>query len=74
MFEKIVNIISEQLGCEADTITEDTGIMDDLGADSLDMVELLMEIEESFGVIVPDEEIPSLRTVRDIVSYVEINM
>lgn len=74
MFEKIVNIIVDQLGCDADSITEDSVILDDLGADSLDVVEMLMAIEENFGVAVPDEEIPNLKTVKDIVSYVENNM
>lgn len=74
MFEKIVEIIAKQLGSDADTITEGTNIMEDLGADSLDVVEMLMAIEENFGVTVPDEEIPNLKTVRDIVEYVEANM
>ncbi len=74
MFEKIVNIVVEQLGCDANTVTENSAIADDLGADSLDVVEMLMAIEENFGVIVPDEEIPNLKTIGDIVSYVEINM
>lgn len=74
MFEKIADIIVKQLGTDIDEITENTNIMDDLGADSLDVVEMLMAIEESFGVSVPDEEIPNLKTVRDIVEYVESNM
>ncbi len=74
MFEKIVDIIAKQLRADAEEITEDTNIMEDLGADSLDVVEMLMAVEESFGVAVPDEEIPNLKTVRDIVEYVESNM
>ncbi|MBE6610924.1 MAG: acyl carrier protein [Ruminococcaceae bacterium] len=74
MFEKIADIIAKQLRADFDDISEDTNIMDDLGADSLDVVEMLMAIEESFGVTVPDEEIPNLKTVRDIVEYVESNM
>ena len=74
MFEKIADIVSKQLGADIDDITENTNIMDDLGADSLDVVEMLMAVEESFGVSVPDEEIPNLKTVRDIVEYVEANM
>ncbi len=74
MFEKIVNIIAEELNCDENTITENSGLADDLGADSLDIVKILMGIEENFGVVVPDEEILNLRTVRDIISYVEINM
>ncbi|MCI8388689.1 MAG: acyl carrier protein [Clostridiales bacterium] len=74
MFEKISDIIAKQLRAEADEITEDTNVMDDLGADSLDVVEILMAIEDNFGVSVSDEEIPNLKTVRDIVEYVESNM
>ena len=74
MFEKIADIVSKQLGADIDDIDENTNIMDDLGADSLDVVEMLMAVEESFGVSVPDEEIPNLKTVRDIVEYVEANM
>ena len=74
MFEKIADIVSKQLGADFDDIDENTNIMDDLGADSLDVVEMLMAGAESFGVSVPDEEIPNLKTVRDIVEYVEANM
>ena len=74
MFEKIADIVSKQLGADIDDIDENTNIMDDLGADSLDVVEMLMAVEESFGVAVPDEEIPNLKTVRDIIEYVEANM
>ncbi len=74
MFEKIVDIVVGQLGCDADTVTEDSAIVDDLGADSLDVVEMLMAVEENFGVVVPDEDIPNLKTVRDIMTYVETNM
>lgn len=74
MLEKIKEIIAKQLGVEEATIDEKTNIMDDLGADSLDIVEMLMAIEENFGVTVPDEVIPSLKTVGDIMEYVEKNM
>jgi len=73
MFEKIVEIVVEQLGCDASEVTLDSGIIDDLGADSLDVVEMLMAVEDSFGVTVPDEEIPNLRTIRDFIAYVEAN-
>ena len=72
MFEKIRDIIAGQLG--ADDITEDTNIMEDLGADSLDVVEIAMAIEEECGVSIPDEDLPTLKTVRDVVEYVESNM
>jgi len=71
MFEQIVEIITKQLRAEAGQIVPETKIMEDLGADSLDVVELLMAIEENFGVTVPDEDIPGLKTVQDIVDYVE---
>jgi len=73
MFEQIVDIISKQLRAEADEISYNTNIMEDLGADSLDVVELLMALEETFGVTVPDEDVPNLKTVKDIVDYVEKN-
>ena len=73
MMEQLVDIISKQLKAEADEITPDTNIMEDLGADSLDIVELLMAVEESFGVTVPDEDVPGLKTVQNIVDYIEAN-
>ncbi len=74
MFEKVANIIAAQLDIDAESISESTNIMEDLGADSLDIVEMLMAVEENCGVTVPDEEIPNLKTVRDIVEYVEANL
>ena len=71
MFEQIVEIISKQLKVEAEEILPQTNIMEDLKADSLDVVELLMAIEETFGVTVPDEDIASLKTVQNIADYVE---
>ena len=73
MLEEIIDMISQQLKADAEGITPETNIMEDLGADSLDVVELLMAIEETFGVNVPDEDIPGLKTVRDIAAYVENN-
>lgn len=74
MQELIKDIIAKQLRLEDDIIDDDTDIIEDLGADSLDIVEMLMAIEENFGVTVPDEDIAELKTVRDIVDYVEKNM
>jgi len=71
MLEQIIDIISKQLKADADSITADTNIMEDLNADSLDVVELLMAIEETFGVSVPDEDVSGLKTVGDIADYVE---
>jgi len=73
MMEKIIEMISQQLKADAEGITPDTNIMEDLGADSLDVVELLMALEESFGVSVPDEDVAGLKTVRDIAAYIENN-
>ena len=73
VFEKIRAILSEQLDAELETITVDTKIEEDLSADSLDVVELLMSIEDEFGVEIPDEEIEKLRTVGDVVNYIEQN-
>ena len=74
ILDTLKSILEAQLDIDPESITEDTNIMDDLGADSLDVGEMLMAVEESFGVSVPDEEIPNLKTVRDIVEYVEANM
>lgn len=72
MLEKITAIIVNQLECDADTVTEDTRI-EDLGADSLDLVQILMAVEDTFCVSIPDEEMPNFKTVSDILTYVEAN-
>ncbi len=74
VFESIKNILSEQLEVKPEIITMDTNIADDLGADSLDVVELLMSIEEEFDVEIPDEKIESLRTVGSVVDYIQEHM
>ncbi len=74
MYDKVVEIIAHQLQIEEDMIDEHTKIMEDLGADSLDVVEMLMAMEESFGLTIPDEDIEELVTVSDIVEYIECNM
>ena len=74
MFEQVRQLLAHQFEVDENTITMDTNIADDLGADSLDVVEILMAIEENFGVSISDDEIPNLKTVRDIVEYVESNM
>ena len=71
MLETIKNIISKQLGVEISDIDEDTRIMDDLGADSLDVVEMVMSIEQECGVTISDEVVGTLETVGDVVNYVE---
>ena len=73
MYDKVVDIIARQLQIDTDIIDEHTKIMEDLGADSLDVVEMLMAMEETFGFSIPDEDIEELVTVSDIVEYVESN-
>ena len=70
-FDKVKDIILDKLGAEEDKITETASFMDDLGADSLDTVELIMEMEEEFGIEIPDEEAEKLATVGDAVSYID---
>jgi len=70
---KVKNLIVEQLGVNADQITPDAKFIDDLGADSLDTVELIMALEEEFGIEVPDEEAEKLVSVGDVVRYIEEN-
>lgn len=71
VFDKIKDIIVEQLDVEEDTVTMEASITEDLGADSLDVVDLVMSIEESFDVEIPDEEVENIKTVGDIVKYIE---
>ncbi|HCA53908.1 MAG: acyl carrier protein [Acutalibacteraceae bacterium] len=71
VFEKVKKILSEQFGVEEDTITLETSLIDDLDADSLDVVDLLMSIDDEFEVEVPDEEVENIKTVDDLVKYIE---
>ncbi len=71
VFEKIKMILADQLDVEEDDITTETDIQDDLGADSLDVVDMVMSIEDEFEIEVPDEDIENLRTVGALVSYIE---
>ena len=73
VFEKIKSILAEQFDVEEDKITEDTDLQEDLGADSLDVVDLLMSIEDEFEIEVPDDEIENLKTVGALVAYIEAN-
>ena len=73
MFEKIVDKLSEYLQVDKSRITMDTNIADDLGADSLDVVELVMSIEDAFGITIEDEKAAELTTVRQVVDYLEKN-
>ena len=71
IFEKVQKALAERFEVSPDTITMDTNLVDDLGADSLDVVELIMSIEDEFGVSISDEEAANLVTVQRIVDYVE---
>lgn len=73
VFEKVKAILAEQFDVEEDTITTETTIQDDLGADSLDVVDLLMSIEDEFEIEVPDDEIENIKTVGSLVDFIEKN-
>ena len=73
VLEKIKVILAEQFDVEEDSIKNDTDLQDDLGADSLDVVDLLMSIEDEFEIEIPDDEIENIRTVGDLVNYIEAN-
>ena len=72
VLEKVKAILAEQFDVEEDKITADTDLQEDLGADSLDVVDLLMSIEDEFEVEVPDEEIENIKTVGSLVSYKKV--
>jgi acyl carrier protein len=69
--EKVKQIISEQLGVDEGEVTPSASFVDDLGADSLDQVELVMALEEAFGVEIPDEDAEKIRTVQDAIDYID---
>ena len=73
VFEKLRKIICDQLELDEDNITLETNLLDDLGADSLDVVDLVMSIEDEFEMEVPDEEIEKMKTVADVVKFIEDN-
>ena len=73
IFDKVKAIIVEQLQVDEDEITMDTNLMKDLSADSLDAVEIIMAIEDEYGIEIPDEEAEKMQTVSDLVKYVEEN-
>ncbi|MEM9771377.1 MAG: acyl carrier protein [Cyanobacteria bacterium P01_D01_bin.73] len=72
-FDKIKETVVEQLGAEADAVKPEASFVDDLGADSLDVVEMVMALEEEFEIEIPDEEAEKLVKVQDVVDYVEKN-
>lgn len=71
--DKVKEIIVEQLGVDADEVTTEASFTDDLGADSLDIVELVMAFEEEFGIEIPDEDAEKISRVNEAVSYIEAN-
>ena len=72
-FEKVRDIVVEQLGVEADEVALESTFIDDLGADSLDIVELIMAFEEEFNIEIPDEAAEKIKSVHDVVSYIDQN-
>lgn len=74
VFEKVVDIIAEQLDVDVDDISSDSVITEDLGADSLDIVDLAMTFEDEFGIEIPDDAVESIKTVGDIVKLIEDNI
>jgi len=73
ILEKVKAVIVEQLNVEEDDVVDDAAFVDDLGADSLDIVELVMALEEEFGISIPDEDAESIKTVGDAVAYIDSN-
>ena len=71
VLDKVIDIVVEELAVDRDEVTEDSSFIDDLGADSLDVVELVMAFEEEFDVEIPDEDAEKIRTVEDAVNYLE---
>ncbi len=73
ILEKVKEVIVDQLGVEEEIIKTDTSFIDDLGADSLDIVELIMSLEEEFDIQIPDNEAEKISTVGDVVEYIKNN-
>lgn len=71
VFEKVKGIISEQLGVDESDVTMESSFIEDLGADSLDIVELVMALEEEFDIVIPDEDAEKIRTVGEAVNYIK---
>ena len=71
--DKVTKLLAEQLNIDPKTIKPTSKIVEDLGADSLDMIEMLMSLEDEFGISVPDDQVASLKTVKDIVTFIDSN-
>ena len=74
VFEKVNSILIDQLDVEEEKVTPEASITDDLGADSLDIVDLVMSLEEEFDLEIPDDQVENIKTVGDIVKYIEDNI
>ena len=72
--EQVKNIVVDQLGVSLDEVVPEASFVDDLGADSLDLVELVMVLEEEFGKEIPDEDAEKIQTVHDVINYIKNNM
>lgn len=73
IFESVKGILVEQLGIEGETVSIESSLIDDLNADSLDMVELVMAMEQEFGISIPDEEAERIKTVGDAIEFIKAN-
>ncbi len=74
VFEKVKSILMDQLDVEEEKVTSDAVVTDDLGADSLDIVDLVMSLEEEFDLEIPEDQVDNIKTVGDIVKYIEDNI
>ena len=74
VFEKVKSILIDQLDVEEEKVTPEASIADDLGAESLDIVDLVMSLEEEFDLEIPDDQVENIKTVGDIVKYIEDNI
>ena len=71
IIEKIKEVLAEQLGIDAKNIKDDANILEDLGADSLDIIEMLMALEDEYGVTIPDDQINKVKTVQEVANLIE---
>ncbi len=69
--KKVIKIIAEKLGIDEEEVKPEASFIDDLGADSLDIVELVMELEEEYGIEIPDEDAEKIKTVQDAINYIK---
>ena len=69
--DKVKDIVAKQLSVKPEEIKNDSNIAEELGADSLDLVEILMSLEDEFGISIPDEAIPQIKTINDVVAFIE---